>query len=236
MKLRFGRTLVLFAGLSVAMFASSVQGQVDTNSYFFIAHAAPGRMHVSGGNPAFPIDIKLNGTCIVKGESFGDILGPFTAAAGTFSFEISVANSLDPCSNPTIFSARNPSSAAVTYLGVLTLNSSNQLEGQVFSLDLAPVPADRSRLLVANATQEDLTAVLTQGTTTQMATIAKGSLANFDPGAGLGTATITSGSTTETGPVNVSLQPRNANIVVLAGSTSNHSIQLLGPKVIPGVF
>ena len=236
MKLRFGRILVLLAGLSAAMFASSVQGQVDTNSYFFIAHAAPGRMHVSGGNPAFPIDIKLNGTCIVKGESFGDILGPFTAPAGTFSFEVSVANSVNPCSNPTIFTGSNPFSAGVTYLGVLTLDSSNNLEGQIFTADLSSVRVGTSRLLVANATQEDLTASLTQGKLTQTATVKKATLANFNPGAAFSTASITSGGTTETGPVFVSLLSRNVYFFVIAGSTSNSSIQLLGPKAIWDVF
>lgn len=236
MKLRFGRILVLLAGLSAAMFVNSAQGQVDTNTYLFVAHAASGRTHIPGGNPAFPIDIKLNGVCISKGQTYGEIRGPFTAPAGTLSFEVSVANSVDPCSNPTIFSGSNPFSAGTTYLGILTLDSSDNLMGQIYPADLASIPATKSRLIVANASQQDLSAVLTIGTFSQTASIPKSSVMNFLPAAGLYTATITSGGKTQTGPIDVTLQQRNASFYVLTGSTSNGTVQIIGPKVIWGVF
>jgi Domain of unknown function (DUF4397) len=236
MKFRFGRILVLLAGLSAVMFVSTAQSHADTNSYLFIAHAAPGRAFNSTGNPALPIDVSLNGTCILKGFSFGDIVGPVTAPAGSWSFTVSVANAVSPCSNPTIFSGTFSFTAGVTYVGVLSLNGSNQLQGQLFQANLSSIPSDRARLLVVNATLESQNAVLTKGTQTQTATVAANSLATFLPATGMYTGTITSGGVTETGPVDISLQQRNAYIYVIAGSTSNTSVQLLGPKIIYDVF
>jgi hypothetical protein len=39
-----------------------------------------------------------------------------------------------------------------------------------------------------------------------------------------------------TGPVNVQFTQRNSYLFILAGSVANQSVQLLGPKVIGGVF
>ena len=237
MKLRFGRTLILLVGLSAAMFAFSAQGQivVDPNAYLYIAHAASGRQFASGGNPALPLDIKVNGVCISKGQSFGDIRGPYAAPGASWTFDVSLADSLNPCGNPTLASVTKTFSAGTTYVGVLTLNGSNQLEGLFYTADLSSVQTGRSRLLVANATQSSLTAVLKQGTTTLSSTVAAGALGSFLPPTGMWMASVESGTTTVAGPIDVTLLPKNVNIFVFAGSTSS-TVQLLGPKVIYSVF
>ena len=234
MKLNLGRTLMLLLGLSAAIFGSSAQAQVDPNSYFYLAHAASGRQY-DGGNPVFPLDISLNGVCISKGQSFGEIRGPFSAPAASFTFVFSAANSLDPCSNPALYSFTRSTSAGTTYVAALTLNGSNALTSLVSTANLSTVGAKKSRLVVVNATQNSLTATL-KGSTTQTAPIAASSFSTFLPPAGMYAASISSGATTETGPVNVNLLQNNVYIFVVAGSTSNSSIQLFGPKPIWDAF
>ncbi|MBV8438011.1 MAG: DUF4397 domain-containing protein [Silvibacterium sp.] len=238
MKLRFGRTLLLLIGLGAVMVTSSAQGQVavDPNAYLYIAHAAAGRQFVSGGNPALPVDIKVNGVCVSKGQSFGEIRGPYAAPAGSWAFDLSLADSLNPCGNPTIASVTKTFSAGTTYVGVLNFIGSNQLDSVFFTADLSSVMTGRSRLLVINATHDTLTAVLKNATLTQTATLTPNALGNFLPSAGMYSASVESGATTVAGPINVTLLPRNVQIFVFAGSTSNNSVQLLGPKVIWDVF
>lgn len=240
MKLRLTPIIMSIFALGSAGFASSAQAQ-DSNSYLYIAHAASGRNVSSTANPAFPVDIKMNDTCIVTGESFGDIRGPFSGTAGTFNFVISTANSATPCSNPAIFTAAVSVTAGNTYLGVITLNTANNIVGVTYPINLSAIPAGQARVLVANAALQNLTATLAEdpsGAPEGSLSVPAGHALEGAPPVGLLTTSIwLEGTTTlETGPARVQVEARNMYLYVLAGSATNNSVQLIGPKVIRDVF
>jgi len=243
MKFRLDRAIALLvvAGAMFAGLAHSALAQ-DSNSYLYIAHAASGRNVSPTANPEYPIDVSANGTCIAAGLSFGEIRGPFTIPAATVAFSISKANSEAPCSEPAVFNSNTPMAAAVTYVGVINLTSSNNIFGQLYPADLSPMAVGETRALVINATEQSLSATVTTNPTTD----GSGGQFNVQPGV-LGEATPPHGmnftsvylggtNTLEAGPVSIETLSRNVYIYIFAGSATNGSVQLLGPKVIRGVF
>lgn len=239
MKSRFVFSLLAIS-LGSVFVAATVQAQ-DTNTYLYLAHAASGRNISSTANPEYPLDISINGNCVVKGISYGEIRGPYAAPAGSFTFLVSMANSVTPCSNTAIFSATSPMSAKTTYIGVIDLTGSNALTGHIFQADLSSIPAGQARAFVINATNQNLAATVTAGPTTDGSggefSVPAGTLQVATPPIGLkytsvyinGTATL------EAGPVQIQTLARNAYIFIFAGSATNGTVQLLGPKVIYGV-
>jgi len=93
MKLNLGRTFMLTLAVGGAMLTGPAQAQAQT--YLYIAHAASGRNVSATANPAMPVDVSVNSNCIEKGLSFGDINGPFTGPAGTFTFKVTMANTVN---------------------------------------------------------------------------------------------------------------------------------------------
>jgi hypothetical protein len=243
MKFGSGRAIALLvvAGAMFAGLAHSALAQ-DSNSYLYIAHAASGRNVSSAANPEYPIDVSANGTCIAAGLSFGEIRGPFTIPAATVAFSISKANSETPCSEPAVFTSNTPMAAAVTYVGVVFLTSTNDIWGNLYPADLSPMAVGETRALVINATEQSLSATVTpdprtDGTGGQF-NVAPGAIGVAAPRNGVNYTSVYLGGTNtlEAGPVSIETLSRNVYVYIFAGSATNGSVQLLGPKIIRGVF
>jgi hypothetical protein len=236
-----GITRLVVAGAMLAGLTHSALAQ-DSNTYLYIAHAAPGRNVSSTTNPEFPVDISANGTCIAEGLSFGEIRGPFAIPADTIAFQISQANVVAPCSGPAIFTASAPLAAAVTYVGVVSLDASNDVIGQLYPADLSPTAVGQTKALVINATLQSLSATVTPEPKTDGSggqfNVAPGSLGVAVPRTGVNYTSIYLGGTNtlEAGPISIETLARNVYIYVFAGSATNGSVQLVGPKAIRGVF
>ena len=241
MKLNVGRTLVLTLALGSAMLAGSAQAQ-DSNSYLYLAHAASGRNISSGTNPEVPIDVSVNGTCIAEGLSFGEIRGPFAIHAATEAFRVSKANAELPCSEPAIFTANSAMAATVTYVGVVSLDNSNNITGQLYPANLTPLAVGQTRALVVNATHQNLSSTITYEPRTDGSggqfPIPAGSIkaGAAPPGVTFVSIYSTGTNTLQAGPISIQTLKRNVYIYVLAGSATNGTVQLLGPKVVWGVY
>ena len=222
-----------------AMFLGSARAQ-DSNTYLYVAHAASGRNISATANPAYPIDISANGVCIVKGEPFGAIAGPFTGPAGDYAFDVSIANTGAPCSNPPVFTVSPVSlGAGTTYFGIVTLDASNNVTGQIYPADFSIIPPGHSRVMIANATGQNLTAALKGDTDMDNAVnITAGTIeeASLVSGRYTGAIYLEGTKTLEAGPTSVDAMSRDFYFYVLAGSASNNSVQIIGPKLIKDVF
>ena len=213
-------------------------------AYFYLVHAASGRNFSSTANPELPMDISVNDKCVVEGISFGDIRGPYAVSPGKFSFQVSMANSLKPCGNSPIFSGSSSMFAADTYVAVVSLGASNALTGQVYSLDLSSIAPGGARAFVVNATNQNLSATVTSMPTTDGSggqfPVPAGTLQMATPPLGVYYTSIYLGldqtDTLEAGPIQIETLARNAYIYVFAGSASNGTVQLIGPKSIYGVY
>lgn len=237
MRIFRGTWIAPAALLCSLLFTGAAQSQ-DNNTYLYIAHAVSGRNISSATNPAFPIDVLVDGqVCIAKDEAFGEIRGPFTSAAGTYSFAVSMANTAAPCSNPAIYSVTADLSAGQTYYGILTLDGNNQVAAQLYQADFSSIPMGQSRVVVANSTNQNLTASLS-GNGSDSVDIGANSLqeANIPSGMYTGNVYLQGTSTAEAGPESINLMSRDLYFYVLGGSANNSSVQILGPKVIKDVF
>lgn len=227
--------------LCSAMLASSAFAQ-SNDTYLYIVHAAPGRAVSSSTNPELPVDVQVNGQfCIVKGEAFGEIKGPFSAPAGTFSFKVSPANTGFPCTNAPIYQVTTNLTAGQTYFGALQVNGAHQIVGTILTADLSPVPEGQSRVVVANLSNTSLTASLTAASnneTNSLDFVAPGAFQTAMAPSGQYTGSIYVAGTPNKiiGPVSANLMPRDYYVYFLTGSTTNGSVQIVGPKAIRDVF
>jgi hypothetical protein len=184
-----------------------------------------------------PVDISVDGFCIAKDVSYGEIRGPYSGPAGAYSFVVTTANSAIPCTGAGVFSATVPLAQANAYIGVLSLDASNNVTGLIYTADLSPIPAGVGRFEVVNATHAPLSASITSAAGTQAITVEPGALQEGYLNPSIYTSSIKDLSNNVlTGPTNVEISQRNSYLYVTAGSPANQSVQLLGPKVISGVF
>lgn len=240
MRYQLRRSITLSVALICAALSYPAHAQ-DPNAHVYLAHAAPGRNISSTTNPDYPVDIAFDSLCVAKGLNFGEIVGPFTGPPGPYTVKVSVSSVVNPCGNATVFSATISLSAGSTSMGIVTLNSSNHVTGQIFPIDLSAVPAGQSRIFVANSTSQNLTGTLTKDDTLSSplsAPFAPGTVLPLNIPRGLYTANVyaTGTSTVEAGPEEIDVGSRNVYLIVLAGSTANSSVQMIGPKVIRDVF
>ena len=240
MKVHSERFLSLFVLLACAAIPFSAHA-ADTNAYLYIAHAASGRNISSATNPAYPVDLSLGGHCVLQGLTFGEIRGPVTSPAGTYAVKVSVADALNPCGNAAVFSGAIVLAAGSTSLGIVTLNGSHQVIGEIFAINLSAVAAGTSRVVVANTTPDNLTGTLTagdSGMSPESANIAAGTVVPVTVSAGEYSLTVypEGSSNKATGPVEFGVESRNVYLLVFAGSTANASVQSFGPLAIRDVF
>ena len=240
MKVRPERFFLLFLVSACAAIPYSAHA-ADTNGYLYIAHAAPGRNISSTTNPEYPVDISIGGQCIAQGLSFGEIRGPFTLPAATYAAKLSIADATDPCGGSVVFSGSAAITAGSSWMGMVALNSANQVVGKIFALDLKAVPTGRGILIVANTTTDNLTGTITVGDGTSSplsANFAAGTVTSVPVLKGLYNATVypEGSSTAATGPTRFESVSRNVYLFVLAGSTANNSVQIIGPEVIRDVL
>ena len=99
MSSKFVRNLAAAA----ALFAlASVPAQAQ-NASVRVVHGIPGADVSPAIDPATPVDVQVNGAiCLLQGFTFGEISGPYTLPAGSYTVAISLANSLEPCSGDAV--------------------------------------------------------------------------------------------------------------------------------------
>jgi len=240
MKVRLEHPFLLFVISAYAAVSYSAHA-ADPNAYLYIAHAASGRSISSATNPEYAVDISLGGHCVAQGVSFGEIRGPFVQPAGALPVKVSISNSANPCGGSVVFSPTISLSAGSTALGILTVTSAHAIGGQIAAVNLSAVLVGRGRLIVANVSPDNLTGALSPGDSTSSPitqNFAAGTVSEALPGAGEYTVTVfpEGSSTAATGPLEFDVVSRNVYLVVLTGSTTNNSVQVIGPRVIRDVF
>jgi hypothetical protein len=87
--------LLLLAPLSAARDLAGFNNHTDASVY--IVHGIPGED--LGLDHDLPVDLAVNGTCIVRGLPFGQIHGPHMFTPDVHQFNFSLADSFSPCAN-----------------------------------------------------------------------------------------------------------------------------------------
>jgi hypothetical protein len=194
--------------------------------------------------PSLPIDVSINGVCVTKEPAqFGNVLGPYPLVPGSYPVQISLANTLAPCSgqvvlNHTIIVKQGEQKALVAAEG-----TNGAPAAEVFELtESMPVPVGRGRVVAlhtANAPAVDIT--LTDAKTNAVSTIT-----DLAPGQRLTGPLLpftayqirvfpTGTNTVVAGPLAFNASDRSVEILFVVGSAANSTVTVI-KKEIPGVF
>jgi hypothetical protein len=134
----------------------------DTNGYIYFVHGADGRDLSPNYNPALPLDVSLDGTCVIKNWSFADVRGPYVFPAGVYYVQVTLANALSPCNGTVIYTVFMPVLQGQSSFAAAAISPSHSFTGYLFTPDISPIDPNVSpyishRGLLANASTEDIT-------------------------------------------------------------------------------
>ncbi len=236
MKLRT-RVVMQLAALCLATVASSFAAN---NAYINFVNAIPGLDIAGNVSPAYPIDVLISGTCIPRNLAYGTVGGPYSFSPGTYDVQISEANTLAPCTNPTIASLSVTLAAGTTVSAVATLSAGQPTLLQ-FSNELGKVTAGNARFVFSQSAEAGtLEATLTQvgvskpKTYTVTAAAGKDEETTVPAGTYLVQIFVSGGSTVLTSET-IILPAQSATFSYASGETSNSSIGLIN-KTVDGLF
>ncbi|HIJ71164.1 MAG TPA: DUF4397 domain-containing protein [Planctomycetes bacterium] len=84
----------------------------NSNSSVYVIHGIPGGD--LGLDAALPVDVAVQGGCILEGFTYGQAAGPIELPEGTYNIKISLADPCNPCSSTPVIEADVPFSAGET--------------------------------------------------------------------------------------------------------------------------
>jgi len=231
----------VFAQLAALVLFLGVSAFAQNYAYLYIVHAIPGRDLADNLNPGYPIDVLLDGKeCEVRNLTFGNTTGPFTLAAGTYSIQISQANSLAPCSNPAVIGGSITLTGDENVSAVASINAT-QPALVTLSDELGSVVPGNGRFVFANtADAPALQATLTQlfGKKPQTFTVSANPGAENWIGIPFGnySVAITAvGSSTVLTSEQIYLQDQSVTLTYAAGESLNNTVGLV-TRVVRDVF
>ena len=115
--------VALCLALCLALVASALAAD---NAYLYIVQGIPGYDVSKNLDPGYPVDISIDGDCLVRGLTFSHTGGPLSFAAGTYDVQISEANSLAPCTNTAVITSQVMLEATTSTTIVAALSGSGE--------------------------------------------------------------------------------------------------------------
>lgn len=236
MKLRT-RVVLQLAALFLALGTSAMA----QNAYLYIVHGIPGRDIADNLNPGLPVDVLVNGkSCLVRGLTFGNTSEPFTLTEGTYDVQISLANTLAPCTNAVMIDSSVTLTPGESLSAVAAISGTAPSVLQ-FTDNLAPVAPGNARFILINsADAPGLQATLTQVGVKNPKTF----VGSAEPGAqtaipvpfGTYLVKITEiGSTTVLTSLEMALPDQSVTLSYASGETVNNTVGLVN-RTIRDVF
>jgi hypothetical protein len=232
------RVVLQLAALCLALGASAFAAN---DGYLYIVHGIPGRDIADNLNPGLPVDILINSkSCLVRGLTFGNSSGPFSLAAGTYDVQISMANTLAPCTNPPLIDSEVTLTPGENVSAVAAI-SGTQPSLLQFTDALSPVAPGNARFVLANvadapALQATLTQVGVKNPKTFTGTADPGAQTPIPVPAGSYLVQITAvGSATVLTSQQIDLADQSVTYSYASGEEVNNSVGLVN-RVIRDVF
>jgi hypothetical protein len=79
------------------------------NATIYVVHGIDGRD--LGAARELPVDVSVNGACLLKGFTFKGIAGPLSLPPGDYAIAVGLANAATPCGNAAVIAATVPFAA-----------------------------------------------------------------------------------------------------------------------------
>lgn len=231
----------VFTQLAALLLILGVSAFAADSAYLYIVHGVPGRDITDNFNPGLPIDVLLNGKdCLSRGLTFGNTAGPWTLSAGTYDVQISLSNTLAPCTNAVLVDSQVTLTPGESVSAVAAI-SSTQVSMLQFTDNLGPVVPGNGRFVLANAAdasalQATLTQVGVKKPLTFTVSANPGSQNAIGVPAGEYLVQITAvGSTTVLTSQDINLADQSVTLSYACGEELNNTVGLVN-RVIRDVF
>ncbi|HKM46827.1 MAG TPA: DUF4397 domain-containing protein [Terriglobales bacterium] len=227
------RVVLQLAALCLALGASAFAAN---DGYLYIVHGIPGRDIADNLNPGLPVDILVSGDCLVRGLTFGNTAGPFSFSAGTYDVQISLANSLAPCTSAPMIDSQVTLTAAASMSAVAAI-SGGQPALLDFTDNLKPITPGNARFVFANSAdaptlQATLTQLFVKNPKTYTVTANPGAQNAISVPAGAYLVRVVAvGSTTVLASEQIDLADQSATFTYAAGEEVNNSVGLINRAV-----
>jgi hypothetical protein len=221
--------MVIFMSAALAVAA-------DGNASIFVVHGIPGKD--LGLDPALAVDVSVNDGCALQDFKFGDIAGPLSLPAGTYSVAIRTANAAAPCGNPPVLGPVDLSfDGGTSYSVVAHLAEAGAPTASVFTNDLSLTPGLFGARVILHHTAAAPAVDATLDRNTPWGVVPKFKLEDFRNGeqavvpawAGAWLATLypTGTDIVAAGPVDLRLQKKAAYLIFAVGSLQQGTFTFL---------
>ena len=217
---------LLCPALSTAMLAAD-------NAYLYLLQGLPGRDYSAATDPVFPVDILISGKdgeiCYEHGLTYGDIAGPLTLAPGSYSVQVSVADSLAPCSNTAFVEKTVSLGAGKNVSAVVALSPTDTFTLLTFTNNFTAVTAGKVRVLLAQAVDVPTVQVILQNKTTLTSTtytVKSGALLDVNLPAAQYSVQVNQGTTTLVSTSLFTLESQTVLLLYAVGKASNSTVTL----------
>ena len=146
--------------MSAAIVAASFSASTVVAATVYVGHGIPGEdaenaLSLSSGtlDPSLPVDVVVNGNCLLTGFTLGEFAGPLTLGAGTYTASVHPADSAAPCSTPAVIGPANIPVEADTNATILAhLTNEGGLGAGVFPNNVsATSDPEKARISVHHA-------------------------------------------------------------------------------------
>lgn len=135
-----------------AAFALAAAPALAQNATLVIVHGLPGADVSPKVNPLLPVDVLVDGkTCLLSDFTYGQIAGPVSLPAGTYTVAISLGNPAKPCSNSAVINATLKLAAGSFTAAVAAVGTSGSPTAEGFAIDTASIPKGQTRYVTAHA-------------------------------------------------------------------------------------
>lgn len=223
-------SVALLNGANSALFAQ------DCNATAYIVHGIPGTD--LGVDPAFPVDISVNGACAIEGFAFSSIAGPVALPEGMYDIAISPANAETPCGNEPALAASVELECGVNYSIVAYLDADGGPTAGLFVNDVSPTERGKSRVIVAHTAAAPMVDIAVQRPDSDepgldVENFANGDQATAEVRPGSWSVTLFPAGTDESvfGPAQVKFKPYTAYLVFAVGSLEFETFTLLAQPI-----
>lgn len=226
------KSLLKFAVAALAA-VTFVPGAHAQDASVRVIHGIPGQDVGPSVDPALPVDVLVNDAiCLLSGFTFGQISGPYTLPAGTYDVKISLANTLEPCSNAAVVAAPVPVEAGENATIIAHLDEAGMPTAAKFVNDVTPTGDGNGRLVAHHAAAAPtVDALVSFGFPRQVATVP--GLSNGGQAAAelpAGTITVGIAPAGETRPIfirTLRLQPGLTTVAYAVGSLANGTFTII---------
>lgn len=218
---------------SLVLLSASTAAAQDAKVYAI--HGIPGGD--LGLSAALPVDVAVNGGCVLTNFQFGQVRGPLSLPQGNYTFEIKLNLGGAPCSGPTaIGPAVIPFVAGETATVIAHLTAAGEPTASKFVNDVSRTGPGRSRVVAHHTAAAPAVDVYVgrnlndpTAPTLTVPGVVNGDQAGapVQPGSWQAALKLAGTNTVALGPATLRLQPFTAYFVYAVGSANTGSLTFL---------